>query len=267
MSDASVTRDGETGVSPGRDARTWSSGERTREGAAAGSSRCLVLRTADHQGAHLGRARHRRIPVHGRSRRRLLAARAGRRSHRPSEDGARVRALRGGVDRRLARRAGARPGAPRTVSQHAARVQADLADERRGVDPRRLRAARGGRGRRGRARARAAHRARRTCRRGGDGRRRRHLHGRARLEHGGPDVARGAARAARPVRRLRRVGRERARAARGAALGERAGETPRGARGCRRAACGATHGGVGRHRQGDAAGGEGRFAPPRGQAA
>ena len=64
-----------------------------------------------------------------------------RRPQRPAAAGAARQAVRDGRDRRLARRAGQRPGPPGAVPEHAARGQADLADEHRHVDPVRLRAA------------------------------------------------------------------------------------------------------------------------------
>ena len=123
-----------------------SSGRATMTRAAAAhrdppTSARLLLRHADHQPARLGGARDRRLPVHRRAGGRLVDPRGRRRPHAAARARAPgpVRGQRG--DRRLARGADQRPRPPGALPQHAAGVQADLADERRHLDPLRLRAA------------------------------------------------------------------------------------------------------------------------------
>ena len=113
------------------------------EGAATASRRVpLLLRPPDHQPADLGGARHRRLPVPRRpaGASSMLAAAADL-TGRPGA-GAGVARLGASVAISASlRRADPRPREAAALRQHAARVQADLADERRVVDPRRLRAA------------------------------------------------------------------------------------------------------------------------------
>ena len=139
VSDAEVTREGLAGVRPGRESRTWS-----WNGTAATAARA----PHDHPGAsYYGRPiinppvwEERDIAGYlftgglaGASS--ILAAGADLSGRPRLARGARAGGER--RDRRLARGARARPRPAGAVPQHAARVQADLADERRQLDPRR----------------------------------------------------------------------------------------------------------------------------------
>ena len=106
----------------------------------------VLLRPAGHQEAGVGGARHRRLLLPRRPRGRLLGA-GGRRADLTGRAGSgpdgEVR--RGGRDPGLAGRPGPRPRPADAVRQHAARGQADLADERRLLAALRVRPG-GGRG-------------------------------------------------------------------------------------------------------------------------
>ena len=129
---ADVEQRGRTSRSAARDGATppASHARRTR----------LLLRQADHQAAGVGGARHRRLPVRRRAGRGVLGRRRRRRPDRPRDTWRAAAKLRAsaaiGVSLVGAR---PRPRSPGALPEHAARVQADLADEHRRVDPRRLR--------------------------------------------------------------------------------------------------------------------------------
>ena len=205
----------------------------------------LLLRPPDRQGLAVG-ARHPGVPVHGRGRGGLVAARGRRRPHRP----ARAAPHRPGRRARRAvaehGRAGARPRPAGPLPPHAPRGQADLADVGGHLDPHRVRPLRRARRRRGAARpapARPARRRRRPAARpvgpagraGGRGRRAggRLVHRGAAVRHRDADLARLPPAPAVRLRRLGVGGLRRARHARLARVRGRPGP----AAGRRRGAC------------------------------
>ena len=192
----------------------------------------LLLRPAGAQAAGV-EARDPGVPVHRRPGRRYRGARGGRRPHRAPGTAPRELA-------RLVRRPagqhvvpGRGPRAPRPVPPHAARVQADLADERRHLDPHRVRArGRGRGGERAGAAAVAAHLARSAVEPvgppagavgGGDRACRGVVHRGPAVAHRGAGLERGARRTAVRLHRLGRGQRRRVRDARGTTRGERPG--------------------------------------------
>jgi hypothetical protein len=136
-----ITREGLAGVRPSRQARTWS-----HDGAQDG-------RDGVRRRRRRGRDDHRFASYYGKPIIRWRAVRA-------PAPGAALQAVRLGRARRVDDRANARPRSSGALSEHAARVQADLADERRLVAARRVRAVERRGGRRRRARRCAARGAR-----------------------------------------------------------------------------------------------------------
>ena len=95
----------------------------------------LVLWPARHQEAGVGGPGDRRLPLPWRPGRCFVRRGARRGADRQAAAGPRRQGCRGRGGRAVARRAGEGPGPAGAVPEHDAGVQADLADERRHLDP------------------------------------------------------------------------------------------------------------------------------------